>query len=642
MSVNAVSGEEEALRGRLLASFRQYATAAPNVIHASKFQAVLAANNLPFGHQVVDRIMLLCHIDDTGMVDISRFAEVVELAGQNIENDSSGFAQPKLHSDLHQLSQADRVRRLAGDIHALFYKFDSGSGSLEEFRMAIKKLGISETHETRRLLRQTPISFRELLHSLTQTTHEISPDIAAGVSRSSDPQGTSIGGTGHLDHGHFTRKGAGTRRTREKVMHDSDVITWSNDNSKPFHSHRAHGKYYHDTNETHFRTAWGALKKSAVADLMVDTDDHHFETTQQHAEQEGLNLQTGPGTSAGYSTVDRGLVREQIYSSIRQLDQGSLTSKEFRTRLAQLGIGKLPPDAKKLVHQYECHGRVDFTKFVRAFEDYFRSATVHTPSKAAMPPRPPSPAQLHAAGSVGHFQKAHITAIAGTDHGDIISWAKGASTSDEQIPGETRQHDATGNSFMMKMRGLRDSQTNILAWGGKPISPRRHKAAGSPPKGDHASANIITWDGARPLPPQRPQKLMSAVATAAQNKGTPYGTVKDEQGVPNLTWATGSRKARVGPRAPTGGWFNPVSEPEPAPQHHQKRMMEKPLNLQDHIGKGYAVGAEEFHSGKKQFGGQMTSTGGVDHFYMPEAPAEAHNKKLFTAREWAPDNVNAP
>ena len=54
---------------------------------------------------------------------------------------------------------------------------------------------------------------------------------------------------------------------------------------------------------------------------MVDTDAHHFETTAQHADAEGLQLHSGPGTSAGYRTVDNGMVREQIYSSIRQLDQ---------------------------------------------------------------------------------------------------------------------------------------------------------------------------------------------------------------------------------------------------------------------------------------------------------------------------------
>ena len=66
MSVNAVSPAEEAVRGRLLSGFRaKVVEGRPNVIHATQFQGVLAENRLHFGHPIVDRIMLLCHIDET-------------------------------------------------------------------------------------------------------------------------------------------------------------------------------------------------------------------------------------------------------------------------------------------------------------------------------------------------------------------------------------------------------------------------------------------------------------------------------------------------------------------------------------------------------------------------------------------------
>ena len=44
-----------------------------------------------------------------------------------------------------------------------------------------------------------------------------------------------------------------------------------------------------------------------------------------------------PVTSAGYNSADGGFVREQIYSLVRQLDGGSLSTRDFRVKVAQLG-----------------------------------------------------------------------------------------------------------------------------------------------------------------------------------------------------------------------------------------------------------------------------------------------------------------
>ncbi len=51
----------------------------------------------------------------------------------------------------------------------------------------------------------------------------------------------------------------------------------------------------------------------------------------------GIGSDGLPTTSAGYSSVDGGFVREQIYSLIRQLDVGALTARDFRVKVAQLG-----------------------------------------------------------------------------------------------------------------------------------------------------------------------------------------------------------------------------------------------------------------------------------------------------------------
>ena len=73
----------------------------------------------------------------------------------------------------------------------------------------------------------------------------------------------------------------------------------------------------------------------------------------------------------------------QIYSCVRQLDAGSITVRGFRARLSALNV-PVPLSVEKLLTNFESHGRVDFPKFVRAFEDYFHAVTI----KDASAPRP--------------------------------------------------------------------------------------------------------------------------------------------------------------------------------------------------------------------------------------------------------------
>ncbi len=53
--------------------------------------------------------------------------------------------------------------------------------------------------------------------------------------------------------------------------------------------------------------------------------------------RKGVGREGMPTTSAGYYSADGGFVREQIYGLVRQLDSGSLSTRDFRVRVAQLG-----------------------------------------------------------------------------------------------------------------------------------------------------------------------------------------------------------------------------------------------------------------------------------------------------------------
>ena len=69
--VDSVSPEELATRRRVLETLQSYTSARdPYVVHANDFQEVLASLGLRFGSDFVDRVMLLCNIDSSGMVSV--------------------------------------------------------------------------------------------------------------------------------------------------------------------------------------------------------------------------------------------------------------------------------------------------------------------------------------------------------------------------------------------------------------------------------------------------------------------------------------------------------------------------------------------------------------------------------------------
>jgi len=632
----ASAAAQNAVFDRLLKRLKTFDKNGTNQVSASDFQRSLKSMSLRFGTPIVDKLMLLCQIQqDGGNVCINRFVEVMEISKGAVQTDEFGLASPRLKSDMRKLSQAERVKRLAKDIHALFYKFDSGNGSMDEFRGNLARLGIEETNETRRLLRQTPISFRALLQSLTHTQTEL-PGPVAGVQRN-NAQSSSINLFGHYDATHMSRKGRGVHEFADHAMHDSDVITWSKRAPKKDGlMHKGAGKFHHDATESHFAIRMDGedlpvLYTSEVAEMMRETDDHHFETTSQMTSAEALNRSGLPITSAGYHTADQGLLREQIYSCVRQLDQGRLPASGFRERLKTLGV-VMPPEAQRLLSMYECNGRVDFTKFVRSFEDYLNVSTVHSALSVPKGPRRSPDPHATRSSNKGH----NYNPVAATNHGDIISW-HAQNINDEKAP---THHAAI--AFNKKLQSLQDSDKNILEWKdekGRMPRARRSRARGSPHVSNHN--DIITWEGsAKPGPIPR-AKAVSSIGQTLQSKSCPFGTSSDDHtDVSGIHKVTGSRNAAVGPgRCATGQWFAPPANS--APVHHKRFLRHK--GLEDHIGIGCTVQAPHPHHGKKQF---EVESQAVDHLAGTAAASSGAGEQMYFqqkkhfGREYARDNVD--
>jgi hypothetical protein len=187
------------------------------------------------------------------------------------------------------------------------------------------------------------------------------------------------------------------------------------------------------------------VEESGVGKLLVQAGaaggDARFETATQASLRTGLHGKADtahrPVTSAGYRTADHGMLREQVYSAIRQLDAGALPAGRFRERMAALGM-PIPPVAERLLHNYDTNGKADFSRFVRAFEDAFAERTVAavggeaamvegsgdaplTASGAAADVSPSAPF-AHDSTSAGTYRSARAAAQAERSHGDILGW----------------------------------------------------------------------------------------------------------------------------------------------------------------------------------------------------------------------------
>lgn len=64
--------------------------------------------------------------------------------------------------------QADRVRRVTRPLHALFQAFDAGEIELARLRDGLRELGLTETPDTVKLLREREFTFRQLVSALSR------------------------------------------------------------------------------------------------------------------------------------------------------------------------------------------------------------------------------------------------------------------------------------------------------------------------------------------------------------------------------------------------------------------------------------------------------------------------------------------
>ena len=565
-----------------------------------------------------------------------------QAALSNVTGHSPGNSMP---AEIMALPQEEKVKRLARDIHSLFQRFDAGALSVDHFREHLHALGVDETEESRRLLRQTPLNFSDFFRALTHTdpaTQHAAGRVtnpaattpsraplglhAAGSGaplsgrrlgpRSHEQQGDIVtwrGGTGEgasgigntrgkYDNRHITETGAGAIIFNKEETADcpiQDVSDW--------HAYdRSKGKEKKLPAESGVgKSLWGAAKGVGYAGEQ-DLPDSRFESVTQANARAGLGgayASARPKTSAGYATADQGLLREQVYGVIRQLDQGTLTTKSFAAQLQRLGVD-MPPAVSVLLQKYDSNGSATFKQFVGAFQDYFAeraaSQPVFVPPPTPEEHRPGTAPEANRSGrAMGVYYSRdglNRTTALHAGHGDILTWTSGVKATPDE---DKRAAMLAGHRVgMQRRRHLYETSTgvnNIISWNGDTAGTPgldgvrdRISRRGIPATARKNAGNIIQWAGGHFHDTDHAAKMAGVTDAAPQYDGgrgrggdilatgvrsgrgralpatavaikerfgteTPYGTVADE--APGTGQEVQSARTNTNPNFSGGEWL---------------------------------------------------------------------------------------
>lgn len=248
--------------------------------------------------------------------------------------------------------------------------------------------------------------------------------------------------------------------------------------------------------------------------------------------QSGLGM--APTARAGHGLPDKGLLREQVYSLVRQLDKGMLTAAGFRARAAQMQIF-IPPAVDKLLLDFEANGRADFARYVKGFEDYLHARAREAEAAAAAAQaqegvpvgargvetaedRRAREERDAAAGAAAAASARGLGQVqsATRSHGDIIGWH-----------GEAAEKAAKEEEESLRKRGLRPGmQRNTALWNAAAT------VGSGNPTGGGSAADMGTILG--------PASLNAAGGLRTTRKGKGPTSIADRSAGNIIAWAAGA------------------------------------------------------------------------------------------------------
>jgi len=147
--------------------------------------------------------------------------------------------------------------------------------------------------------------------------------------------------------GTFTKNSGGefgSRKRTNPIKHQSVLSASGTTTEKTAISERGtgsrKGKFFSDSSGITGVMDYGA------GSTMVTTTKAHM--------QEG----TGQPSQFGFN-CEKKMLRQQIFSLVRKMDDGEITARDFQDRLFTMGF-EIPPEVLQLLKNFDSSGRADF------------------------------------------------------------------------------------------------------------------------------------------------------------------------------------------------------------------------------------------------------------------------------------------
>ena len=526
-----------------------------------------------------------------------------------------GHANPFLKSPESAVkSQSARVRSLSSELASLFKTFDSGLCSVQVVRESLAQMGLEETPEVKKLLRQQPceFSFTQLLQALCakRVGTPIKAPAGALVRRS---EGDIFGNEGlHMGEG-----ASGVRRGAPKlgVTHSGlDVVTWRDEKSRVASAtigsdalngieHRGRGVF--SSKDSSSNSVSDAMHRGSYA-LSSEATGAAWDTTSRRQASEAFPDMAVQGSASTLPGAPSARIKGRVYSAIRALDENTITEQEFVSRLLECGV-EINHSIEHLIAKHRANGTAKFQDFVQVVQPYFtkidreysiqmaqqqqQRAGTRGGAGQRLPSNNRTKDEQEYYDAVSN-QKPGATPTQGgplatQHHGDILTWSSqpsGLEKRAQKLSGGRLL--GMGKSRSPNRKHLQENLGSFTWESGTATESHRARGSAAPNNNTVTSGNIISWHEedhqAATQAAWSPASLGSlsggqgrlhySMAKKLYGGSTPYGTDVDLGEGLDKTYGHG-RQARKGlvrsrGRETTGAW---LTQP-PAAQQQTNRV----------------------------------------------------------------------
>mmetsp|Transcript_3118 Transcript_3118/g.4810 ORF Transcript_3118/g.4810 Transcript_3118/m.4810 type:complete len:795 (+) Transcript_3118:89-2473(+) len=402
-----MSGSDLLIRETILGVIKSRDLNNEGIIHTSDFRSAVADLGFPFGHPIIENILVHCVIMPDGFVDfnglereLARERRVTNAKASAIPSGrvktSTGTALKPWRADVvhQQKMQSERQAKLLqekhNDVFDAFRKYEEQVHSEEELINCIKDLGIVPTRSFLELLRTNrscEIRFGDFVRSLIHYDPNSKP---LDYSR---PAGGAASLMGRNDMKDREEHQAGLFYARKRVDYQKKTAMQSSAMERKTGKKiietdatmRSRGGSKGSGGQAAQRSTIGSFVKSSrgVQDAMVHdnapgTPLLSAAQLEMHKGKKGVQKQELSYTS------EQKLLREQVLAALRKLDAGELSRIEFQDIIFTMGI-ELPEGVLKQLQLQEQSGLLDWRACVHELDGYVfkhRSLEDDTPHEA--------------------------------------------------------------------------------------------------------------------------------------------------------------------------------------------------------------------------------------------------------------------